>query len=133
MNCEDFESNVAELAREQMMEASVLAQALAHNEECEACAQRLDDQRSLSFKLSALARETNSADLPPMGNELLTRATRPEGSDRPVSDSCVQTLSGNGGRRYGSGCDGFGCDCGNGYPFPLGIADCANAAEFNKP
>lgn len=71
MNCEDFESNVADVAREQMMEASVLAQALAHNEKCEACAQQLDDQRSLSFKLSALARETNSADLPPMGNELL--------------------------------------------------------------
>ena len=30
MNCEDFESNVADLAREQMMEASVLAQALEH-------------------------------------------------------------------------------------------------------
>ena len=71
MNCEDFESNVADLAREQMMEASVLAQALEHHKKCEACAQQLDDQRSLSFKLSALARETNSADLPPMGNELL--------------------------------------------------------------
>jgi hypothetical protein len=72
MNCEDFESNVDDLAREQMMEASVLAQALAHREECEACAQRLEDQRSLSFKLRALAGETNSAQLPPLGNELLT-------------------------------------------------------------
>jgi len=71
MNCEDFESKVADLAREQMMEAGVLAQALAHHEKCEACAQRLDDQRSLSLKLSALARETSSADLPPMRNELL--------------------------------------------------------------
>lgn len=71
MNCEDFESKVADLARGQMMEASVLAQALEHHEKCEACAHRLDDQRSLSFKLSALARETNSGDLPPMRNELL--------------------------------------------------------------
>ena len=53
MNCEDFESNVADLAREQMMEASVLAQALEHHEKCEACAQQLDDQRSLSFGLTA--------------------------------------------------------------------------------
>jgi hypothetical protein len=72
MNCEDFESNVNDLTREQMMEASVLAEALAHDEECEACARRLEEQRSLSFKLRALARETNSAKLPPMGNDLLT-------------------------------------------------------------
>ena len=71
MNCEDFESNVDELARGQMMEASIFAQAIAHGEECEACARRLEDQRSLSFKLSALAGETNSAKLPPMRNELV--------------------------------------------------------------
>lgn len=71
MNCEDFESNIVELAREQMMEAGVLAQAIAHGEECEACARRLEDQRSLSFKLSALARETSSANLPSMRNELM--------------------------------------------------------------
>ena len=72
MNCQDFESNVNDLTREQMMEASVLAEALAHGEECEACARRLEEQRSLSFKLRALARETSSAKLPPMGNDLLT-------------------------------------------------------------
>jgi hypothetical protein len=72
MNCEDFESNVNELAREQIMEASVRAQALAHREECEACARRLEDQRSLSFKLRALAHETNSAKVTPLSNELLT-------------------------------------------------------------
>jgi len=71
MNCEDFESNVNDLAREEMTEAALLAQAIAHSEECGACAQRLEDQRSLSFKLSALARETNAAKLPPMRNELL--------------------------------------------------------------
>lgn len=72
MNCEDFESNINELAREQIMEASVRAQTLAHREECEACARQLEDQRSLSFQLRALAREANSAKVPPMGNELLT-------------------------------------------------------------
>jgi hypothetical protein len=72
MNCEDFESNINELAREQIMEASVRAQTLAHREECEACARQLEDQRSLSFQLRALARETNSVKVPPMRNELLT-------------------------------------------------------------
>lgn len=71
MNCEDFESNVDDLAREQMMEAGVRAQALAHYEECEACARQLEDQRSLSFRLRALAKETNSAKVPVLGNELL--------------------------------------------------------------
>ena len=71
MNCEDFESNVDDLAREQMLEAAVYAQALAHYTECETCARQLDDQRSLSFKLRALAKETNSAKAPILGNELL--------------------------------------------------------------
>jgi hypothetical protein len=71
MNCEDFESNVDDLAREQIMEAGVRAQALAHCEECEACARQLEDQRSLRFKLSALAKETNSAKVPVLGDELL--------------------------------------------------------------
>ena len=61
MNCQDFESNVDDLAREEMMEARVHAEALAHGEGCEACALRLEQQRSLSFKLRALARETSSA------------------------------------------------------------------------
>ena len=63
MNCEDFESNINDLAREQIMEASVRAQALAHREECEACTRQLEDQRSLSFNLRALGRETNSANV----------------------------------------------------------------------
>ena len=72
MNCEEFESNINDLAREQIMEASVRNQTLAHREECEACARQLEDQRSLSFRLRELAREANSAKVPPMGNELLT-------------------------------------------------------------
>lgn len=71
MNCEEFESNVDDLAREQMMEAGVRAQANAHYEECETCARQLEDQRSLRFKLRALAKETNSAKVPVLGNELL--------------------------------------------------------------
>lgn len=85
MNCEEFESNVDELAREQMMEASFLTQALAHREGCGACARRLEDQRSLSFKLRALAKETNSAKQPPMGIELLNALrSRQTATKRPA-------------------------------------------------
>jgi hypothetical protein len=71
MNCEDFESNVNDLAREQMMEASVRARALAHRDECEVCARRLEDESTLSFGLCALAKEINAAMVPAPGQELL--------------------------------------------------------------
>ena len=71
MNCEDFESNVNDLAREQMMEASVRARALVHRDECEVCARRLEDESTLSFGLRALAKEMNAARVPALGNELL--------------------------------------------------------------
>ena len=71
MNCEDFESNVNDLAREQIMDAGVRAQALAHRDECEVCARRLEDEGALSFKLRALAADTNAVAMPALGNELL--------------------------------------------------------------
>ena len=52
------------------MEASVRAGALAHSDECAACAERLEDESALSFKLRTLATETRKAPLPPLGNEL---------------------------------------------------------------
>jgi hypothetical protein len=72
MNCEDFESNVNDLAREQMMEAGVRARALAHSDECEICARRLEDESALSFGLRALAQEMDAATVPAFNNELLT-------------------------------------------------------------
>lgn len=72
MNCEDFESNVNDLAREQMMEASVRERALAHRDECEVCARRLKDESAVSLGLRALAKEVNAATVPALSNELLT-------------------------------------------------------------
>lgn len=63
MNCQSFESVVSELARRQMMEANVRQQALAHTGECEACALRLEDERSLTFGLRSLATEMNSLEV----------------------------------------------------------------------
>ena len=79
MNCEDFESNVNDLAREQITDATVRTRALAHRDECEACSQRLEDHSALTFKLRALAADTNAVKVPSMGNELLAalRSQRP--------------------------------------------------------
>jgi len=72
MNCEEFEINVTDLARKQLMEAALQDQAVAHRDECEACAQRLEDERALSFKLRMLAADTNALAVPGLGNNLLT-------------------------------------------------------------
>jgi hypothetical protein len=71
MNCEDFENSVNDLAREQMMEAGIRAQALEHRDACAACAQRLAEESALSFKLRVLAADARSAEVPSMGNEIL--------------------------------------------------------------
>ena len=72
MNCQNFESMVNELARQQMMEATVREEALAHTDECEACALRLADQRSLTQHLRALASEMSGVEAPSrMEDELL--------------------------------------------------------------
>lgn len=63
MNCQNFETVVNDLAREQITETSVREQALAHRGECDACAQRLDDERALSFGLQALAAEMKSTEM----------------------------------------------------------------------
>jgi hypothetical protein len=71
MNCQDFENHVNDLWREQIMDAGVRAHAIAHRDECEACAQRLEDERALSFRLRALAADAESAEMPPLGDRLL--------------------------------------------------------------
>jgi hypothetical protein len=57
MNCQNFESIVSEIARQQIMEANLREQALAHTAGCEACAQSLADERGLTQKLRAVANE----------------------------------------------------------------------------
>jgi hypothetical protein len=71
MNCEVFENNVNDLAREQMMDAALRAQALGHSDECPACAQRLAGESALSFHLRALAADARASAVPPLSNEVL--------------------------------------------------------------
>ena len=74
MNCQSFESIVNDLAREQIMEAQVREQALAHSGECEVCALSLADQRALTQQLRTLATEMNRAEAPSRIQEELRRA-----------------------------------------------------------
>lgn len=52
MNCQNFETVVNDLAREQMMEASAQDEALRHSDECEMCAERLNNERALTRSLN---------------------------------------------------------------------------------
>lgn len=64
MNCQRFEQVVSDLARSQMMEADVRAEALVHTAQCEACATRLADEEKLTRGLEFLAAEMNSLAAP---------------------------------------------------------------------
>ncbi|MDQ2975200.1 MAG: hypothetical protein M3R69_07295 [Acidobacteriota bacterium] len=64
MNCQNFESIVNELARQQMMEANLREQALAHTSDCQVCALRLADERVLTQKLRAVSGEMNKMEAP---------------------------------------------------------------------
>lgn len=55
MNCNNFEAIISDVAREQMLEASVRQHALSHMEECTDCAARLENERALTEGLKALA------------------------------------------------------------------------------
>ena len=61
MNCEKFQTVVADLAREQnravLMEAGDRDSALAHAEECESCAKNWDDERNVSSSLRSLTEQ----------------------------------------------------------------------------
>jgi hypothetical protein len=64
MNCQRFENVVSELARGQMMEADVRAEALAHSETCEHCLAKLRDEETLTRGLRLLATDMESMNAP---------------------------------------------------------------------
>ena len=64
MNCQNFETIVNELVRQQRMQASVREQALAHTGDCRVCALRLADERALTDKLRAVSNEMNEMEAP---------------------------------------------------------------------
>jgi hypothetical protein len=80
MNCQNFETIIIDLARDQMMEASLREQALAHKSECEACASRLDLEQQLTIGLRALADEMKPLSAPARVEQHLLEAFREQKS-----------------------------------------------------
>lgn len=76
MNCQRFESLVAELARGEMMEVDVSVAARAHEAECARCSSRLRDEEMLSRGLRALTIEMNSLQVSPSVEERLLASFR---------------------------------------------------------
>ena len=84
MNCQRFEQLVSELARGQMMEADLRAEALAHSEDCEHCQARLRDEEKLTRGLQILAAEMETLVAPPEMELKLREAFRTRHVAAPV-------------------------------------------------
>jgi hypothetical protein len=65
MNCQSFEGVINELAREQMMDASVRAEALLHSGSCAICGVRLEDERLLTHTLREFSSTMRTVNVPP--------------------------------------------------------------------
>jgi hypothetical protein len=80
MNCHDLEVIANDLARGQIMEASLRENALAHAGSCACCAKRLDDERALTAGLRGVAAATVADEAPPLVESALLRAFREQHS-----------------------------------------------------
>lgn len=64
MNCQSFENIIDDLARDQLIEATLRQEALQHANECLTCAVRMKAEQSLTESLRAMAREMNLTGAP---------------------------------------------------------------------
>lgn len=87
MNCQRFENVASELARGQMMQADVRAEALAHSGQCRTCALRLQDEETLTSGLRALALEAEAMRAPDEIELRLREALRNREALRPAVSS----------------------------------------------
>lgn len=85
MNCQKFETILIDLARDQMVETSLREQALAHKNECEACASRLDLEQQLTIGLRALADEMKPLSAPARLEQHLLEAFGEQKSLLPIA------------------------------------------------
>lgn len=64
MSCKNFEAIIPDLARGQMLEATVRESALSHVEECADCAMMLERERALTAELRGLAASMQEMEAP---------------------------------------------------------------------
>jgi hypothetical protein len=84
MNCEKFQTVVTDLARDEIMEASDRAKALAHVDSCEPCGEAWSNQRQLSDGLRNLAQQMNTLPIPAAFEEKLLVAFRNRSQSQPL-------------------------------------------------
>jgi len=93
MSCQEFETAVVDLARDQLMEAAARQGALAHVEACPPCAARLAAERGLAPELRALAAAANGKSAPRRVEERLIaefrRRKRPRLAALGAAAACV--------------------------------------------
>jgi hypothetical protein len=65
MNCQRFEEVASDIARAQILDASVRSDALAHCHGCEPCAVRLEDELAITDRLRDFAASLDSIGAPP--------------------------------------------------------------------
>lgn len=76
MSCQDLESVLVELARQQPVDAGLRTRALVHVEICARCAARFSAEQALSAELRALAAGAEAAQAPPHVEAALRAAFR---------------------------------------------------------
>lgn len=86
MKCNDFESVLQELARNQIVDASQREQAIAHMDDCVECRSRLDEQRSITSGLRALAEDYEEREAPPRIEAALIESFRRLNGSVVISD-----------------------------------------------
>lgn len=87
MNCERFQTIAADLARDEMVEASERANALMHVDECKGCAQTWNNQRDLSAGLRTVADRMRSLQAPAHLEGQLRAAFRDRSRVRPITST----------------------------------------------
>lgn len=84
MNCHEMEEIVNDLARGQMMEASLREKAFAHAGSCACCAMRLDDERALTAGLRSVAAAAAAEEASPLVESALLTAFREQNPAKPA-------------------------------------------------
>jgi hypothetical protein len=84
MNCQSFQVIVNELARDQMMDATVRNEAIQHSKDCESCLATLEAELKLTSSLRALAGEVRRIAPSPALQHNLMREFRVHQRQRPL-------------------------------------------------
>lgn len=92
MNCGKFETIFTDLARADVMDAALRADAVTHAESCARCAARLADERALTQCLRAFATASEIVEAPPQ-IETALRAAFQKSAAHAISSSPASTVS----------------------------------------